>query len=167
MKLYEISEEIQRILLESVDPETGAIAPEAWDALDALQMEREAKLEAIACAYKNLRSDAEELKAEEASLNERRKRKERRAESLKRFLERQLNGEKLETPRVLVAFRRVSAVNVNNQLLARTFLENGGYGNCLRYKEPEIDKNAVKRLLNVGVEVPGVNVLESLSMSVK
>ena len=70
MTLYEIDEEIQELLSE-VDPETGELITD-YAALDALLMEREAKIENIVLFIKNLSSDVRELKAEESALAERR-----------------------------------------------------------------------------------------------
>lgn len=167
MKLYEIDAAIERLVESLADPETGEVNEDALDELNALQMERGAKLENIALAYKNLRSDAEELKVEEAALKERRERKERRAERLKQFLSRQLDGEKMETPRVAVSFRKSSAVDINNPTLALSFLANKGYTDCIRVKDPDIDKAACKRLIGVGVTIPGVEIISRQSISIK
>lgn len=167
MNLYTINAEIARLIEAAVDPETGEVDEEALDALNSLQMERGAKLENIALAYKNLRSDAEELKAEEATLRGRREQKERRAESLKGFLARQLDGEKMETPRVAVSFRKSSAVDVRNPMMALAFLESSGYTDCIRVKEPELDKSACKRLIAVGVDIPGMEIVDRKSISIK
>lgn len=165
MKLYEINLEIARFLEANTDPETGEL--QNAEGLDALMVERGEKLESIALYIKNLDAFSEGLKAEEEKLKARRKRKEARRDSLKRFLESQLNGEKMETPRVNVSFRRSKALEVENPLLCKTWLENQGYDDCIRYKDPEIDKNALTRLIKTGsVEVPGVELVERLKMTV-
>lgn len=166
MKLYEIDGEIRRILAERVDPETGEIAPEAWDELSSLQAERTSKLESVAFAVKNVSADAKAFRAEEEKFAAWRKAAERQAERLSEFLKRELNGEKLMTQRVRVTFRKASAVDVENPVLAMAYLRNQGYTDCIREKEPEINKAAVKRLLGVGVDVPGIRMEERLSMQV-
>lgn len=167
MKLYEIDNEIKRILAERVDPETGEIASEAWDELSALQAERTWKLENVALAIKNVSADAKAFREEEKKFSVWRKASERQAERLSEFLARELDGEKLTTERVRVTFRKVNAVDVENPVLATAYLRNQGYTDCIREKEPEIDKAAVKRLLGVGVDVPGIRMEERLSMQVK
>ena len=73
--LYEISQEI----MDAVDFETGEILdPEA---LDALIMERDKKIENIACWIKNLTSDAAAYKAEKDVFAERQKQAEAEADN--------------------------------------------------------------------------------------
>ena len=96
MNLYEIDRQIQELIENSVDPETGELTLDPA-ALDALQMEREAKIENLACYVKNLTADAKAIKAEEQALSERRKAAENKAERLKRYLSDALEGEKFST----------------------------------------------------------------------
>ncbi len=164
MKLYEINVEIEKFLSENLDEETGEIRnPEL---LDALQIARDEKLEAISLYVKSLSSDAAAIREEERTLAERRKAKERKAESLRDFLERELAGNKLETPRVSVTFRKTQSVRVDDADAAIESLWSGGFADAIRYKA-EIDKTAVKRLLKDGREIQGVSLAESLSMSIK
>ena len=58
MNIYQIDQEI----LNLVDPETGEIMD--WEAFDALQMAREAKIENVACWYKNLVAEAAAIRQE-------------------------------------------------------------------------------------------------------
>ena len=58
MTIYEIDQAI----MECVDLETGEIID--TEQLDKLQMERDAKLENVACWIKDLKAEAEALKAE-------------------------------------------------------------------------------------------------------
>lgn len=166
VNLYQIDFEISRLLSEGVDPDTGEISVEAWEALSALNMERGWKLENIALAVKNLRADAEAYKAEEAKFAGWRKSAERQAERLSDFISRELNGKDFMTDRVRVKFRKSSAVKVADEAEAMDFLRIG-HQDCIRVKPPEIDKTAVKRLLGAGVEVPGVFVEPRLSMQIK
>ena len=82
MNLYDIDRQIQELIENCVDPETGELTIDTA-ALDALQMEREAKIENLACYVKNLTADAKKIKAEEEALAQRRKAAENKAERLK------------------------------------------------------------------------------------
>ena len=62
MKLYEIDREIEAC----IDFDTGEILDS--ERLDALQMERAAKLEGVACWIKNLTADAKAFREEEKAL---------------------------------------------------------------------------------------------------
>ena len=76
MTLWEIDQGIMACL----DAETGEIIdPEM---LTALSMEREAKLENVACWIKNLRAEAAAIKAEKDALAKREKAAAKKAEDL-------------------------------------------------------------------------------------
>ena len=78
MTIYEIDQAI----MECVDLETGEIID--TEKLDKLQMERDAKLENVACWIKDLKAEAEALKNEKQALAERQKVAENKMESLKK-----------------------------------------------------------------------------------
>jgi Neuraminidase (sialidase) len=90
MKLFEINEAIADL----INFETGEILD--VEAFDNLKLERQDKLTNIALLYKNMTSDAKQLKELEKEYSDRRKRCEKTAEWCKETLERELNGEKLE-----------------------------------------------------------------------
>ena len=109
--------EINRALIEAwesaVDPETGEIAEDYIEQLEALEMARDEKVENIGCWIKNLASDAAALKEEAKNMNERAKRAERKADSLKRYLEAALHGEKFTSTRCAISWRKTTSVEVD------------------------------------------------------
>ena len=153
MRLYEIDEAI----LSCIDTETGEILDA--DKLNALQIEREEKLENVALWIKNLTSDAEALKAEKQAFAERQKAAENKAESLKKWLTEALAGEKFKTTRVAVSFRKTKSVQV-----ADIFALDNSF---LKYAEPTPDKVAIKKAIEAGQEVTGATLVENVSISVK
>ena len=80
MNLYDIDAKI----MECVDVETGEIIDE--DMLNALTMERDAKVENIALWIKNLKAEAEALKVEKDAFAKRQKTAENQMNSLKQYL---------------------------------------------------------------------------------
>jgi len=88
--------EIDRAILECVDPETGEV--EDIELLNELLMERDEKIENVACWIKNLNAEAEALKEERDKLTERLRVKEQKAESLKHWLAYHLDGRSLNGP---------------------------------------------------------------------
>lgn len=156
MNLYDVDNEIMNCL----DPETGEIIDEKR--LDALEMERSRKIENILLWIKNLRSETEAIKAEEKALAERRKSDESKAESLTNYIQTFLNGQKFQTARVSVSYRRseVAVVDDMKPLL-------NGYDDYLRYKDPEPDKTKIKAALKTGVEIPGCHLEERNNMTIK
>jgi len=116
MTLYEIDQAIQGL----VDPETGELMD--YEAFAALQMDRDAKIENMALWYKDLMADAKAIKEEADTLNERRKALENKAERLKSYLSLALDGEKFQTARCSVTFRKTSSIQVSNpEALIRSF----------------------------------------------
>ena len=153
MKLFEIDEAI----MNCVDMETGEIVDS--EMLDKLQMERDKKIENIACWIKNLESDAEALKAQKQAFADRQKAAENRAASLKQFLANYLDGQKFTAPTVAISFRKSSSVNVIDMAKIP--------GNYLKYAEPTVDKTAVKKAINSGEKVPGAEIVETNNIQIK
>ena len=162
MTLYEIDEEIQELLSET-DPETGELITD-YAVLDALLMEREAKIENIVLFIKNLSSDVRELKAEEAALAERRKKAEKKAERLREYVSHALGGERFQTPRCCVSFRKSTALELGEGF---TEWAKEHADTLLRYKEPEPDKAAIKAALAGGAEIPDAKLVQNTTMTIK
>lgn len=162
MTLYEIDAGIQELLSE-VDPETGELITD-YEALDALLMERETKIENIVLFIKNLSSDVRELKAEEAALAERRKKAEKKAERLREYVSHALGGERFQTPRCCVSFRKSTALELGEGF---TEWAKAHANTLLRYKEPEPDKTAIKAALAGGTEIPDAKLVQNTTMTIK
>ena len=164
MNLYDIDRQIQELIENSVDPETGELTLDP-EALDALQMEREAKIENLACYVKNLTADAKAIKDEEQALAERRKRAERKAEWAKRYLSDVLAGEKFSTSRVAISWRKTNAVQVDENLFLSS-TANELIPGAIIY-EPKISKTAIKKAIEQGQTVIGAELVSNMSMSIK
>ena len=162
MNLYEISEVIEATCLQAIDQETGEVNEEALAALDQLEMERDRKVEYIACLIKNLRADAAAYKAEKDAFAKRQKQAENHVEGLLRYLQGALNGEKFISDRCAVTFRKTTKVELNPDVSVYEIDQR-----FLRYKTPELDKTLLAKVLKEGVEVAGVHLEEGLSMTVK
>lgn len=164
MNLYEIDRQIQELIENSVDPETGELTLDPA-ALDALQMEREVKIENLACYVKNLTADAKAIKAEEQALSERRRAAENKAERLKRYLSDVLDGEKFSTSRVAISWRKTNSVQVDENLFLSS-TANELIPGAITY-EPKISKTAIKKAIEQGQTVIGAELVSNMSMSIK
>ena len=165
MTLYEINSQLSALLDRIVDPETGEITDFA--PLDALQLERSKKIENTACYIKNLRVLEDGIAGEVKALQERKKRIANKCRQLSSYLQDNRNGEKFETSRCSISFRRSHPVEVADASAAIEWLAHEGYDDCLRYKAPELSKSGLKELLDSGVEVPGCLVADRLNMTIK
>lgn len=158
--LHEIDKDLED-LLSQVDEETGELQIDE-EALNALVMERGAKLEGMALMVKNWTAEAAMVKAEEQVLADRRRRLEKNAERLKQYLQNALAGEKLETARVAVTYRKSKSVEIDDAV----FWENPAEM-FIRYTEPEVNKKAVTDALKDGAVIPGAALVEKINMTIK
>lgn len=148
MKLYEINNEIAEIFA-SAD-EDGELSEEAFAALSALNMARETKIENIGLWIKDLEAEAKALKDEKQALNERQKAKENKAKSLREYLIAELNGEKFETARLAISWRKSSSVVIDDPLKIPA--------DFLVQKAPDINRRLISASFKVGKAVPGAHI---------
>ena len=153
MKLYEIDSAI----LDCVDVETGEIFDE--DKFEELSLERDAKIENICLWIKNLKAEAEALKAEKDAFAQRQKVAENRMESLKRYISSYLDGTKFESAKVKVTFRKSESLEISEDAIVPD--------EYLRFKEPEVNKTELKKAIKSGVEVPGVALVTNNNIQIK
>lgn len=147
--------EIEQAMMECIDLETGEIDVER---MEALEMERNQKIENIGCWIKNLKSDADAIKNEEKSLADRRKALENKAESLKKYLSYILAGEKFKSPRVAVSWRKSKKVDIiNEELIPEDY----------KTYTPSINKTAIKDAITSGAVVDGAVIIENNSIQIK
>ena len=152
--LYEIDQGI----LECLDLETGEVIDPYR--LEILHMERSQKIENVECWIKNLLSDAEAIKAEKDALADREAKCRKKAEDLKRWLGNALEGQKFNTARCAVSFRRSETVEVSDVALLPDDLK--------RVKTTvEPNKTAIKALLKEGQEVIGCCLVENQNIQIK
>lgn len=153
MKLYEIDEQI----LNCIDAETGEIIDA--DMLNALQIERDAKIENVALWIKDLKAEAEAYKAEKQAFEKRQKTCENRAESLKQWLAAALNGERFKTTKCDVSFRTAKSVNVTDVFALDS--------KFVKFSDPTADKTAIKKAIEAGETVNGAELIERKSVTIK
>lgn len=153
MTLYEIDDAI----LECVDQETGEVIDE--EALAELQMERGKKIHNIAAYIINLKAEAAAAKERAEVFTARRKAAENKAESLQKYLERQLDGQKWSDQDFKITWRTSQATDIYDESAIPVDYQIA--------QAPKIDRAGLLRTLKMGKEVPGVRLVERQSMSVK
>lgn len=161
LSLYEIN----RAILDLVDPETGEITD--WEAFDRLQMDKTEKLENVALWYKNLVAEAAAIRAEEVNLAKRRGSLEKKAEGLKKYLCDALCGEKFTTARCSISWRKTIKTVISNVDEVAAWCEDNGARDLVVYGSPSVSKDEIKKLLKGGAEIPGAYLTLELSMGVK
>ena len=175
--LYDIAENLRIIEEYAVDPETGEMleGDELKELYDSVQMSLTDKIENTACFIKNLLSDAEQIKAEEDRLKARRIRKEKLAESLKKYMdgyismqfmneEGEIDGEalhkyKFETPRTKLSYRKSEVVEVYDETkIPKEFIK-------VETKETPM-KAEIKKAIKNGAVVEGATVVTKNNLTI-
>lgn len=160
--IYEIDQEI----LDCVDMETGEILD--IDRLNALQMERDDKLEGVALWVKDLKAEADAVKAEADKLTARKKALDNKIDSIKAWLLQALDGGKLKTARCNVYPTHSQRVSIEDEGKLVSFLQTlNEPEQFLRFKDPELRKDEIKKALKEGTIIPGASLEETESVVIK
>lgn len=140
--------EIDDIILQCVDEETGEVDVEK---LDRLTMENDAKMENIALWIKDLKAEEAAVADEAKKLESRSKALGNKAESLKSYLAYKLGGRKFKTAKCTISYRTSAKVKVADDCDVNNFSE--------RFKaitvEVKPNKSAIKEYLQNGGELEG------------
>lgn len=158
MNLYEINDAI----MNCIDVETGEVID--IEALNNLSMERDSKIENLACWYKNLTAEVEALKAEKNAFAEREKAAKNKADSIKRYLSAVLDGEKFATEKCALSFRKSESVEV---LDIEAFMSDEKAENYLKYATPTVNKTDLKKALKSGETFRGVLLSSNNNIQIK
>lgn len=146
------------------DEDTGEVLFDAGN-LEALEGELNEKLEACGLYVKNMKAEAEAIRAEEKALAERRRAKERKTERLKQYVlacMEQTGTESVETARVRLTTRQSQFVEVTD--------EDALYKAAPDYfvrQAPKVDKAGLRKALKEGEHIPGVALVDNCTLQVK
>ncbi len=155
MKLYEINEAITKC----IDPESGEVLDEM--ALEQLQMEKEEKIEGVGLWIKNLLALDDAIANEIKALEERQKPINNKIESLKNFMALALNGEKLETGKISISWRKSESISISDD----AFIPEEYQVIIPECYKP--NKILLKKALKDGVEIDGVELVTKNNIQIK
>ena len=154
MKLYEIDDAI----LSCIDEETGEILD--VDKLNALQIEREQKVESVALWIKDLAAENAAIKAEKERLDKLSKSNENRSEALKNWLKFALDGSPFKTVHCQIGFKPSQAVVIDNEeQIPEAFLK-------VEVKKSPM-KTEIKKAILAGTEIAGAHIEDRVNVNVK
>lgn len=154
--LYDLVREIENFEF-NIDEETGEILN--IDELDALELEKDTKVENICLLIKNLKSDATAYKTEKDAFEKKRKAAENKADRLTAYVQYILAGEKFKSSKVSVSYRKSEQIECADMLMVDP--------DYLRFKEPELDKKKIKDAIKAGIEVKGCQLVERQNVQIK
>ena len=163
MKLFEIVKEIAACVKREdsddyINVESGEIID--TEALDALKLERDVKIENIGKWILNLEAEEKALAEQEQRFKERKQAAKKKREDLKNYLAYILGGKNFKCTACEMKFRASEAVIFNGDI-AKVPKE------YLRYKDPEVDKTKVKKALKAGEVIDGFSLESRQSLTVK
>lgn len=166
MNLYEINEQIIEAFDLAIDPETGELLDEeAYDRLNQLQEAFDDKVYSLALYAKDLRAQAVALKAEKDAFAKRQKAAERRVESIERYLQNALHGEKRTFTKAAISYRKSEAVVIEDEAEFFEFYKGREF---IKEKiERSVDKTTVKSLLKQGEILLGAKLEERQNIQIK
>jgi sugar-specific transcriptional regulator TrmB len=154
--IYELTQDYLRLLEMAEDPE---LDPEVIaDTFEGIEGELEIKAENYAKVMKNLEGDIAALKAEEERLAKKRKAIENNIKRMKGTLQEamELTGKtKFKTDLFSFGIQKNAPSVVIDAADIRDIPED-----YLKFKEPEVDKTAIKNAINAGVDFEGLAHLE-------
>ena len=154
--IYELTQDYLRLLEMAEDPD---LDPEVIaDTFEGIEGELEIKAENYAKVMKNLEGDIAALKAEEERLAKKRKAIENNIKRMKLALQEamEITGKtKFKTELFSFGIQKNAPSVVIDAADIRDIPED-----YLKFKEPEVDKTAIKNAINAGVDFEGLAHLE-------
>ena len=169
MNIYEIDDQFNSVMneiMEIFDEESGEVTDidrfeELKKQLDSLEEERKEKISNVACWYKSLVAEANAIKEEKQKLAKRQAACENKAESLKKYLEYALQGEKFKDARVNITYRPTKSVG---------FISDYDYSKLPpEFQKVTIEpkKTEIKKAIESGIVIPGAFIEEKVSTIIK
>jgi len=129
-----------------------------FDTLDGIEGEFSDKAENIACMIKQYQAEEEAHKEQERMQKYAKERCHRQVERLKKYLLDNMTAidlDKVKGVRASVSLRNnPESVAVDDENYFRTWAQEHGRDDLLRYKDPEINKTTVKAALKAGEDIP-------------
>lgn len=140
MYLYNIDDK----LLNFIDPETGEVNVEEYE---AYMKDREERIENLGLWIKNFDSFASQLKEEEANLKARREAIERKRARLAEILQALLEGEKYQSSKLDISYRKSTAVKISDEEEFVEWARNHKRDDLLNYPKPKPSKTDIKAFM--------------------
>lgn len=169
MKLYELSAEYKAFYDAVEDFEEE---PDAWfDTLESIEADFKDKAANVACYIKSLRAEEAAIKEECKKLTERARAKANAADRLAEYLKGGMIHADIKKidhdPRVAVTIKATpESVRIEDENAFRSWCMKH-HDDLLRYKEPEINKTAVKEAVKNGEKFDGVTLEKGKTIVIK
>lgn len=162
MHIYEIVEQLSNIE-NFIDEETGEVDVAT---LNSLNLSFQDKMDNLACWVKSLQAESEAIKQEEQNLSNRRKAKDKKIESIKKYIAYSLNSlnySKLETTRSVLSFRTATSLVISDENKI-----DSKYKTVEIVENVKVDKNRLKADIKAGlVDEVGCELITDKHLQIK
>ncbi len=166
--LYELTAEY-RDFLDAV--ERGDIPDEAIaDTLEAMQAEFDVAADNIATIIKTQAMLAQGERDEARRLTERARTRENRVKRMSEYLTAVMvsrDCKRRDLAHSVISVRKSKAVEISNPSAFVEWAETNGQDELLTFKEPEPNKTAIRKALEMGGEIEGVSLVERDNLQVR
>lgn len=162
MTLFEMNAEVERLMNQLCDPETGEINEETYDALQQLEIDKSEKIDDWCYFLKQKKAELDAAKSILDNAKERYEAMESTYKRLKGRFEILMEGEKFKSSFNTVYYRTNESVVLDEGVDVRDVDDE-----YLTYQAPLLDKNRIKSALKLGEKIKGVHLQESTSMIIK
>lgn len=169
MRLFEIADTIERILLEGTDPETGEISEDCLAELAELEVDRSQKICDLVLYALGEEAESEAVRAQADRCTARARVHKRRADRLRKWLAESVleKGEKISDDRVQVRGSESTYTDIYNAVaLEKAWTKGTVPQDCIRVTT-DVSKSAVAQAIKDGVDVPGARRLKRRGMVIK
>lgn len=162
--LYQIASEFRGLVDRLMDTQDDQLA--IADTIEAEQYPLELKAQQVAYAARNLESLAEQIKAAEKQMADRRKAIENRAMHIREYIKTSMEiagVEKIECPHFALSIKK----NPPSVDVFEPALVPAEYMRQPEPPPPAIDKTAIKEAIKAGKEVPGAKMAQGTRLDIK
>lgn len=164
-KLYEIDSDIDALISNSIDAETGEVLIDD-EALGKLQMEREQKIESVVLYAKDVDAEIIAIETEIDALKDRLFRLEKTGTGLRKYIAHALNGQKFSTARCECVFRKSTAVEIDEGFC--DWADGFDLGQYLNVKHTVTPNKAeIKKALKSGKKLMYCRLVENQNLTIK
>lgn len=161
--VYALNAEIESIIENGIDEETGEISEEAIEKLNELTIAKEEKLENIALWVKDIAAEQKKVREEKKKFDQRLKALENKEARLRQYLADGLQGEKFKTSKVNVYYLNTKSVEIDPD----TFFARSANCEYFRFHDPEAKKDEIKKALESGKEIEGARLVSNTSLTIR
>jgi len=165
LTLYDINKELEEVIANAVNDETGEVNPVAEAKLEQLQQDKVAKVVNVGLYIKNVEATASAIRDEEKRLAARRKVMENRAKWLREYLSRNLDGEKIEQANIRISFRKSESVEIGPFADLAAIAKKHPQLIRIEYKPQKLDIAAF--IKTTGVSFEDIRIIEKQNIQIK